>query len=83
MIQILCDWCKKDCGRNAYVVTVEVIHNPVPVYPTDIGSIKITDTHTTMKMCLCERCYEATKLPNIYEFEQSKDLKFREEEDEA
>ena len=83
MIQVICDRCNKNCCRSAYVVTVEVIHNPTPIYPTDKGNIKITDTHTTMKMCLCEDCYGEMGFPNVYMFEDSGEMKFKENKDET
>lgn len=71
MIQVICDKCKENCDLNAYVLTVEVIHNPSPVAPNDIGSLKITDDNTFMKMCLCQNCYRELEFPNIYEVKRT------------
>lgn len=66
MIKVFCDKCDKDCDLNAYVITVEVIHNPSPHHATDAGRLKITDDTTFMKQIYCQACYAALNLPNIY-----------------
>lgn len=66
MIKIICDICGKDCGLNAYVLSVNVIHNPNPTKYSDIGEIRLSDDYSHMRLCLCQECYHNTKLPNIY-----------------
>lgn len=77
MIRVFCDKCGADCDANAFVITVEVIHNPTPLYPTDFGDIKITDDKSYMRMCLCQNCYRGLGFPNIYEVTRTKKLKWR------
>lgn len=77
MIKVFCDKCGADCDLNAYVLTVEVIHNPSLVSPDDIGSLKITDDNTFMKMCLCQSCYKELKFPNIYKVKRTGKLDWK------
>lgn len=66
MIQILCDKCKKSCGLNAYVISINVIHNPNPTNYKDTGDVRLTDDNTYVRFCLCQECYANLRLPNIY-----------------
>ena len=77
MIKVLCDKCGDDCDLNAYEIRVANIHNPCPVYPLDIGDLKITDSHEHFRFILCQRCYRKFGFPNIYEVTRTKELKFR------
>lgn len=74
MIKVECDKCGQDCDLNAYVLTVEVIHNPSPHYALDRGALCITDDHTFMKQVYCQGCYAQLELPNIYAVRQQKEL---------
>lgn len=82
MVKVICDKCEADCGLNAYALTVEVIHNPCPSYPLDVGDTKLTDDHTKMRFCLCQKCYKGLGFPNIYTVARTKKLKWREQLDE-
>lgn len=66
MIQIICDKCKNPCGLNAYVISVDVIHNPNPTNYMDRGNIHLTDDNAHMRFCLCQECYGKLNFPNIY-----------------
>lgn len=66
MVKVFCDKCGMDCGLNAFVLTIQTIHNPNPVNISSFGSIKLTDDNTHIAMCLCQNCYRELKLPNIY-----------------
>lgn len=77
MLQVICDKCGKNCDRHAYMLTVQVISNPSPLYPFDIGDLKITDTHLRMHMVLCQDDYRRLGLPNIYTSERTGELRFR------
>lgn len=81
MIKVICDKCGADCDLNAYVLTVEVIHNPSPSYPLDRGRLKITDDGSYMRMCLCQKCYRKLGFPNIYKVIRTKKLDWTETED--
>lgn len=81
MVKVFCDKCGVDCELSAYVLTVEVIHNPSPVYPLDKGQLKITDDNSQMKMCLCQNCYRKLGFPNIYTVNRTGKLDWRETED--
>ena len=72
MIKIFCDRCGEDCKANAYLMTIEVIHNPAPCNAKDIGSLKITDDNTFYKQILCQKCYAELKLPNPYMIKDDK-----------
>lgn len=81
MIQVICDKCHKDCDLNAYVITVNVIHNPCPVHFLDARSdIKLTDDNTAIRMCLCQECYRKLGFPNIYTVTRKEVLEWRESE---
>lgn len=66
MVKLECDRCGKDCGLNALVVTVNVIHNPSPVRFEDVGDVRLTDDHTHIRFMLCEKCYTWLGFPNPY-----------------
>jgi hypothetical protein len=75
MIRIECDKCKKDCDKFAYDITMQVIHNPTPCTPTDVGRLEITHDRTTKRFLLCAECAKQLGLPNIY----ADGVKFRDE----
>ena len=79
MIQVICDRCGANCDRVAYHVAVQSIHNPAPLYCTDVGDLKITDDNTRIRFCLCQSCYRALGLPNIYIATETKELRFRDD----
>lgn len=79
MIKVICDKCGKDCGLNAMVLTIQVIHNPSPVFVLDRCDLKITDDNSFMKMCLCQECYEKLHFPNIYKVQRTKKLEWEED----
>ena len=79
MIKVLCDKCGKDCGLNAMLLTIQVIHNPSPINPLDGCDLKITDDKTFMKMCLCSDCYGKLNFPNIYTVQRTRELKWKDE----
>jgi hypothetical protein len=66
MVKVFCDKCNADCGLNAFVLTVQTIHNPNPVSPASFGRIGLTDDISHVTLCLCQKCYGDMKLPNIY-----------------
>lgn len=66
MIKIICDKCKNDCDLNAFVITVNVIHNPNPVRYSDSGDIKLTDDNTHKRFVVCSDCYHKMQMPNPY-----------------
>lgn len=77
MVKVICDKCNKDCDLNAYVLSVEVIHNPSPHSPLDFGDIKLTCDKTRMRMCLCQECYKNLNFPNIYEVQRTGKLDWK------
>lgn len=66
MIKLECDRCGENCDLNAYVITVDVIHNPNPVSFEDTGSIRLTDDTTHIRYMLCQECYKLLGFPNPY-----------------
>lgn len=76
MVEVFCDKCKQNCGLNAYVVSVEVIHNPVPVDPLTRSGIKLTDDNSFMRMVLCQECFHKMGMPNIYTVQRTGNLNF-------
>ena len=78
MIKVFCDKCGKDCGLNAYALTVEIINNPCPVHIFDVGDLKITCDHTKMRMIVCQDCYRSLGMPNIHKAVREKKLTWRE-----
>lgn len=81
MLKIICDKCGHDCDRVGYELRVAAIHNPVPLYPTDIGELKITDDTTQIRCVVCQECYKKLGLPNIYEVARTGEIFFRCEDD--
>lgn len=79
MVRIICDKCKKDCGRCGFDISVYVLLDPVPRKVSDIGTPTITHDNTHMRFTLCQECYSDLKFPNIYSIED-KGLKFEENE---
>lgn len=75
MLMIICDKCKKPAGLNSYVLTTEVIHNPVPMSPHDKGSASL-NVETQYKMCLCDECYHKLGFPNPYEVKETGEVNF-------
>lgn len=82
MVKVFCDKCEKDCDLIGYVIAVEVIHNPCPVRPTDMGPIKLTCDNSRMRMVLCQKCYRALGFPNIYKTARTGKLDWRDIHDE-
>lgn len=80
VIKIICDKCGCDCIRVGYHVDIQIIHNPTPIFCTDLGDLKITDDHIRVRFCLCQDCYRSLGLPNIYIAERTHELRFREED---
>ena len=78
MLKVICDKCGCDCDRVGYELRISAIHNPVPLYPTDVGELKITDDVTKIRCVVCQKCYRELGLPNIYEAARGKVL-FRKE----
>lgn len=76
MVQVICDKCGKDCDLNAYVITINVIHNPNPHNWGNTGNIHLTDDNSHMRMCLCQACYGQLNFPNIYEVIEKGKLSF-------
>lgn len=83
MIKVICDKCKRDCDLNAYVLSVEVIHNPVPHNPLSRAEIKLTDDNAFMRMVLCQDCYGKLPFPNIYTVQRTKELDFENKQEAA
>lgn len=83
MIKIFCDRCGADCGRVGYEIRVATIHNPTPLYATDIGDLKITDQPAKYRFVLCEKCERAMGFPNFYEVIEDGVLTFREPKEET
>ena len=82
MIKIICDYCGVDCDRVSYDVRIGVLHNPVPMYMSDLGEAHITDDQARVRFTLCQKCYrEQFKLPNIYTSICKKQLIWREEDE--
>ena len=79
MIKVICDKCGKDCVRVGFEVAVSLIHNPVPLYPTDVGKLQITDDPARIRFILCENCYQKLGLPNIHQVIRGENL-FEEDE---
>lgn len=79
MIQVICDKCGCNCSRVAYNVAIRPIHNPTPVFCTDIGDLKITDDNTQIQFVLCQHCYILLGLPNVYIAADRNELRFRDE----
>lgn len=76
MIEVICDRCKKNCGLNAYDVSIGVIHNPCPHHSYDLGDLRITDDNTHMRLILCQDCFDALGFPNIYVVHRTHKIKF-------
>lgn len=66
MIELKCNRCGENCGLNAKVIDVRVVHNPNPVSFGDIGEIHLTDVNTHIRYMLCQSCYKKQGLPNPY-----------------
>ena len=66
MVKVFCDRCGCDCDLNAYALTIQVIHNPTPANVASNGEARLTDDNTHISLCLCQKCYNELKLPNIY-----------------
>lgn len=66
MIELKCDRCGENCGLNARVIDIHVVHNPNPVRFGDIGEIHLTDDNTHIRYILCQNCYGKQGLPNPY-----------------
>lgn len=66
MIELKCDRCGENCGLNASVIDIHVVHNPNPVRFGDIGEIRLTDDNTHIRYMLCQSCYDKQGLPNPY-----------------
>ena len=84
MLLVLCDKCGADCERNAYEIRVAPIHNPCPLYATDVGDLKISDEHKKFRFILCQYCYREMGFPNYYkavDADPNELLVFRERED--
>ena len=79
MIRVICDKCGVDCCRVAYHVAIQPIHNPTPIYCTDLGNLQITDDNTQIRFCLCQDCYRSLGLPNVYIAADRHKLIFRNE----
>lgn len=81
MIKVICDKCGKDCGLNAIDVSMGIIHNPCPTHVLDVDNLKITNDYSRIRFILCQDCSKELGLPNIYETVKTKELKFREYND--
>lgn len=81
MIKIICDKCGCNCMRCGFHVDIQVIHNPTPIFCTDLGDLKITDDHTRVRFCLCQDCYAELGLPNVYIAAKKDELRFRDKSD--
>lgn len=66
MIELKCDRCGENCGLNASVIDIHVVHNPNHVRFGDIGEIRLTDDNTHIRYMLCQSCYDKQGLPNPY-----------------
>lgn len=66
MIELKCNRCGENCGLNARVIDVRVVHNPNPVNFGDIGEIRLTDDNTHIRYMLCQSCYDELGFPNPY-----------------
>ena len=77
MLLVLCDKCGTDCERNAYEIRVSSIHNPCPLYPLDVGDLKITCEHKSYRFVLCQDCYRKMEFPNYYKVIRDNELTFR------
>lgn len=66
MIKLECDRCKKDADKNAYDITIQVIHNPTPSTCNDVGRVEITHDRTVKRFLLCSECMRKLGLPNPY-----------------
>jgi len=77
MIQVICDKCGVNCQRVAYHIAIQPIHNPTPIYCTDLGNLQITDENMHVRFCLCQDCYKSLGLPNVYIAAARRELKFR------
>ena len=82
MIKVFCDKCGCDCDLIAYPITVEVIHNPCPVHPLDVGKLQITCDNASMRFILCQKCYRKFGFPNIHKTVRTKRLDWRDVHDE-
>ena len=79
MLEIKCDNCNKNCGLVSYRVIVEALHNPTPHSVTDTGPLALTHDHTSINFILCQDCYRAFGLPNIYKAHKENKVTFRED----
>lgn len=66
MIKIICDKCGKDCDNIALDVLVRALENPTPVSCKDTGAPKLTINSESKRMLLCQSCYKALGLPNVF-----------------
>lgn len=83
MIQIICDKCGINCGRVALEIRVSVIENPTPTHALDTGDLKITSDHSKYRFILCQKCFHEMGFPNPYIVCDTKQLRFRDDEDEV
>lgn len=80
MIKIICDKCGKEADRVGYSIEVHSLHNASPMYLTDTGLPHITDDNSHINFTLCQDCYRAMKLPNIYTSIRNKEIYWRDKE---
>ena len=77
MVKVFCDRCGADCGLNAYAIRIENIHNRYPSFPLDIGPPYLGVSHERCQFTLCQDCYLEIGLPNLYEVQNTKEIRFR------
>lgn len=84
MIRVICDCCGNDCNRVSFDIRVGILHNPVPMYMSDLGEAHITDDNTRVRFVLCQKCYsDKFGLPNIYSCNRNKKIVWRNKEGET
>ncbi len=66
MVKLICDKCGKDCDLCAFDILISSLHNPVPHRRNDFGLPQISFDDTRLRFVLCQDCYIAHGLPNIY-----------------
>ena len=77
MVKVFCDRCGADCKLNAYAIRIENIHNRYPSFPLDIGPPYLSVSHERCQFTLCQDCYLEMGLPNLYEVQNNKEIRFR------
>ena len=84
MIKVECDRCGKSVFRCNYEIRVLPLINTTPQYFNDGGEAKLTcEQEKRIRFVLCQDCYIALGLPNVYISHNEKTIRFRTPEGET